>query len=125
MQSVKFLTLGCKVNQYDTQLIREQFLRAGFKEVSRKAQADICIINTCTVTHKADADSLNFIRRAKRENAKGKVVVTGCLSERDADIIKKTFSADLLVKNKDKYRISGIVREFTNYSANIFSIFRS
>ncbi len=109
MQSVKFLTLGCKVNQYDTQLIREQFLRAGFKEVSRKAQADICIINTCTVTHKADADSLNFIRRAKRENAKGKVVVTGCLSERDADIIKKTFSADLLVKNKDKYRISGIV----------------
>jgi threonylcarbamoyladenosine tRNA methylthiotransferase MtaB len=109
MQSVKFLTLGCKVNQYDTQLIREQCLSAGFKEVDRKSKTDICIVNTCTVTHKADADSLSIIRRAKRDNPRGKVVVTGCLSELDADKIRKTSSVDLLIKNRDKHRLVGIL----------------
>ena len=109
MQSIKFLTLGCKVNQYDTQLIREQCLAAGFKEVNRKAQADICIVNTCTVTHKADADSLSIIRRARRDNPAGKIVVTGCLSELDAGKIRKASRVDLLVKNRDKDKFARIL----------------
>ena len=80
MKTVKFNTLGCKVNQYETQEIRERFLGYGFKEIDNGKKADVYVINTCTVTHRADADSLLFIRKAKRENKKAKIIVTGCLT---------------------------------------------
>jgi threonylcarbamoyladenosine tRNA methylthiotransferase MtaB len=105
MKTVKFLTLGCKVNQYDTQVIREQFLNSGFKELDNGSPADICIINTCTVTHRADSDSLNIIRRAIRKNPKAKIIVTGCLAEMDSDKIKAIKEVNLVVKNRDKQNI--------------------
>jgi len=106
MQTVKFFTLGCKVNQYETQAIREQFLKAGFTELNDQLPADVCVINTCTVTHRADADSLNFIRRAKRENPSAQLIVTGCLAELDEERIKKAVARSLIVKNKCKGRIT-------------------
>jgi threonylcarbamoyladenosine tRNA methylthiotransferase MtaB len=78
---VKFYTLGCKVNQYDTQSIRERFLEHGFKEARAKEQADFCLINTCTVTSSADSKSRNAISSAIRENPGAKVVVTGCMAK--------------------------------------------
>jgi threonylcarbamoyladenosine tRNA methylthiotransferase MtaB len=102
MQTVKFYTLGCKVNQYDTQVIREQFLAAGCVEINNHLPADIYVINTCTVTHRADADSLNLIRRMKRENPQARIVVTGCLTELDEDRIRGAGQINLIVKNKDK-----------------------
>jgi threonylcarbamoyladenosine tRNA methylthiotransferase MtaB len=105
MQTVKFYTLGCKVNQYDTQSIRERFIQAGFKELENSKPADVCIINTCTVTHKADAGSLNVIRKAKRENPKAKIIITGCLTELDEGKIRKQVDKSLIIKNKDKENI--------------------
>ena len=105
MAAVKFYTLGCKVNQYDTQNIREKFLGAGFREVYNGRRPDIYVVNTCTVTHRADCESLSLIRRAKRENPKARIIVTGCLAELDADKIKKTGGVDLILKNKDKENI--------------------
>jgi len=107
MKTIKFFTLGCKVNQYDTQKIREQFLSAGFKEENNARPANICLINTCTVTHRADSDSLNLIRRAKRENPKAKIIVTGCLAELDS---KKIEGADFIVKNKSKGKIVNLLQ---------------
>jgi len=106
MQTVKFYTLGCKVNQYDTQNIRERLIEAGFKELEDSEPADVCVINTCTVTHKADADSLNIIRKAKRENPKTKTIVTGCFTEFNEDKIKKIEGINLVIRNKDKDKIS-------------------
>ena len=105
MPTVKFLTLGCKVNQYETQVIREQFLSSGFKELNNGLPADICIINTCTVTKHADSDSLNIIRRTIRANPTAKVVVTGCLAQLDQDKIKDIEGVSLIIKNKDKEEI--------------------
>ncbi|MCM8780694.1 MAG: tRNA (N(6)-L-threonylcarbamoyladenosine(37)-C(2))-methylthiotransferase MtaB [Candidatus Omnitrophica bacterium] len=105
MKTVKFFTLGCKVNQYDTQFIREQFLRSGFKEVNNGWSADVYVINTCTVTHKADRDSLSLIRKAKRENPKGEIIVTGCLTELDSEKIKKINLESVIIKNNEKPRI--------------------
>lgn len=105
MQTVKLFTLGCKVNQYETQAIREQFENCGFKETANGKPADIYLINTCTVTHRADADSLRLIYRAKRENPQAKIIVTGCLAELDEDKIRNTDGINLIVKNKDKNRI--------------------
>lgn len=105
MKTIKFYTLGCKVNQYDTQSIREYYRRAGFRELNNGEPADVYIINTCTVTHKADSDSLGLIRRAKRENPEARVIVTGCLAELDGERIKRETGASQIIKNKEKMGI--------------------
>ena len=105
MQKIKFFTLGCKVNQYDTQLLREKILSDNnFQEVENGDPADVYIINTCTVTHSADNKSISFVRRAKKENPSATIIVTGCLTELDELVIQKETPA-LIVKNKDKNRI--------------------
>lgn len=106
MQTIKFYTLGCKVNQYDTQSIREQFIPLGFKELASDESADVYVVNTCTVTHKADSGSLRHIRKAKRENPHARIIVTGCLVERDRERINEGGIVDLSVRNKDKGRIA-------------------
>jgi len=100
-KTFKIFTLGCKVNQYESQEIRERFIEAGFSE-SENSLADIYVINTCTVTSRADSESLNLIRRADRENPKAKIIVTGCLAELDRPKIKNTHRRAIIVKNKDK-----------------------
>jgi len=100
MKTVKFYTLGCKVNQYDTQSIREQFLRAGFQELENSHPADIYVINTCTVTQRADAESLNLICRAKRQNPKAKIIVTGCLAEKGTQLLSAVKGADFIVSKR-------------------------
>lgn len=114
MLTVKFFTVGCKVNQYETQVIREQFKITGFKEIDNHLPSDIYVINTCTVTHKADSDSFRIIRQAKRENPQAKIIVTGCLTELDENKIKKIEEKSLIVKNKDKYRILELLN-FSDY----------
>ncbi len=106
MQKVKFFTLGCKVNQYDTQLIREQLIGLGFKEIDNGLAADLCLINTCTVTHRADSESLNLIRRVRRENPSAKIMVAGCLTQLDEDKIRRVEAKSLILKNKDKADIA-------------------
>ena len=70
-------TLGCKVNQYEGQLMRENLLKNGFLECGSMNLADIYIVNTCTVTHKADSESRHIIGLAHRTNPKARIVVTG------------------------------------------------
>ncbi|MDD5566141.1 MAG: radical SAM protein, partial [Candidatus Omnitrophica bacterium] len=102
MPTVKFLTLGCKVNQYETQALREQFIGEGFSEKRGEGAADFYVINTCTVTGKADRESLYLIRRSHRENPYGKIVVTGCLAELDRGLISGMPGVSLVQKNSAK-----------------------
>ena len=104
MKTFKIYELGCKVNQYESQLIREQLSQAGFIEGNGKP-ADMYIINTCTVTNSADSDSRNFIRRASQLNPKAKIVVTGCYAEKDVDEIKKICEDAIIVRNERKENI--------------------
>lgn len=112
MKTAKFFTVGCKVNQYETQLIREQFLNVGFQEVEECQPAEYYVINTCTVTQRADKDSFSFIHRAKKENPSAKIIVCGCLAELDEDRIKKE-SPYLIVKNKEKKNLISLL--FPNF----------
>ncbi len=105
MRTVKFFTLGCKANQYDTQLLREMLRAAGFEEPRAAAKASLCIVNTCTVTAKADSESLNAIRRLARENPRATIVVTGCLAERDSSRIRQEAPAQIILKNREKAAI--------------------
>jgi threonylcarbamoyladenosine tRNA methylthiotransferase MtaB len=100
MKTIKFYTLGCKVNQYETQSIREGFLRAGFQESSNGNPEDICLINTCTVTHKADRDSRHAILKARGLFPQARIIVTGCLAEKDTSSLAKLKSVNYIISKK-------------------------
>ena len=79
---VAYHTLGCKVNQYDTEAMRACFEQAGYATVPFEGQADIYLINTCTVTGTGDKKSLQLIRRCHRKAPEAQIIVTGCLAQR-------------------------------------------
>ena len=86
-RTVAFHTLGCKVNQYDTQAMRERFEEAGYRTVGFEEHADVYVVNTCTVTGTGDKKSLQIVRRCHRQNPEAAIVVTGCLAQRAADTL--------------------------------------
>lgn len=99
MKSVRFITLGCKANQYDTQSIRERFLKRGFRNAAANSnKADYFLINTCTVTSGADQKSRNLIRRCIKADSKAKVIVTGCAVEKDWQLLAAIKGVSLIIK---------------------------
>jgi threonylcarbamoyladenosine tRNA methylthiotransferase MtaB len=102
-------TLGCKVNQYESQLIRESMLAAGFEEASSGEAAAVCVVNTCTVTGKADRQSRYMIGAFARANPRAKIVVTGCYVEKDAGKVASLSGVSHIVRNADKGRIPRIL----------------
>src|SRR4030042_2093450 len=104
-------TLGCKVNQYESQLMRESLIRYGFIEAGNGQPADYCLVNSCTVTHKADRDTRNLINRFHRISPNGKIAVIGCYAELDSDrsALMSIPGVAYLVKNNEKERISDIL----------------
>lgn len=102
-QRVKFITLGCKVNQYESQGMKEAALERGFQEAGEKDQnCDFVVINTCTVTADADKQNRYWIRRMRRENPSAKIVVTGCYVERNRGEIEAFPEVDLVLSNHEK-----------------------
>ncbi len=75
---VLFHTFGCKANQYDTERMRQESQARGLIVTTDLGSADVCVVNTCTVTNAADAEARRFVRRIKRENPRTQVVVVGC-----------------------------------------------
>ncbi len=80
--TLKTVTLGCKVNQYETEFVREGLVGIGYRDVADGEQADLCIVNTCTVTNEGDSKSRRIIRRLARENPQTRIVVMGCYATR-------------------------------------------
>mgnify|MGYP001350130070 CR=1 FL=1 len=99
-KTVRFYTLGCKVNQYETQSIRERFVSRGFKEIFNGRKADVYLINTCTVTHKADKDSRYYINKARSQNPKAKVILTGCIACKDKEALSGFKGVDYIISKK-------------------------
>lgn len=107
-----FLSLGCKVNSYETESIKEQFKSYGCIVTSFNEPADIYVINTCTVTNIADRKSRQMIHKAKSMNNSAIVVATGCYVQESADKLKEDYSVDILVGNRLKKRIAGFVNKY-------------
>ena len=89
-KTVCFTTLGCKVNQYDSQAMLEEFERHGYAVAPAGAPADVYVVNTCTVTGTGDKKSLQAIRRCRRRNPGAELVVTGCLAQRMGEALRET-----------------------------------
>ncbi len=85
MPILKTVTLGCKVNQYETEFVRQGLARLGYREAADGEPADLCVVNTCTVTSHGDAKSRKAIRQLARQNPRAEIIVMGCYATRAAD----------------------------------------
>src|SRR2546421_9096009 len=82
-RTCRLVTLGCKVNQYETQFVKETLEANGYREAAAGERADLCLVNTCTVTREADAKGRQLIRRLAAANPGSALVVMGCFATRD------------------------------------------
>ena len=105
------ITFGCKVNQYESNMMEENMLSSNFFYEENKDLADIIIVNTCSVTNVADKKCLKMIRRIRRKKPDSLLVVAGCSSQNNQEVYKK-LDIDILLGNKDKSRIADIIKEY-------------
>ena len=112
MKKVAFYTLGCKVNQYETNAMIEQFIRAGYKITDFENIADVYVINTCTVTNMSDRKSRQIIRRVKQISPKSTLVVTGCYAQVASKELEKIEDIDLIIGNTEKKDIVNIIEKY-------------
>jgi len=104
-----FYTLGCKVNQYETESVKNQLLRHGFEIVDFSREADYYIVNTCTVTSIADKKSRNMLRRAKKTNRNSKLIVTGCYAQTNGKDLLPMTEIDYIVGNSGKENLLSLI----------------
>lgn len=96
MQTVSLITVGCKLNQYETQLLSENFRLNGFRVLPWGESVDVVVINTCSITSRAEATARNFIRRSVKLIPKPYLAVTGCYAKRNKDELKHIEGVDLV-----------------------------
>jgi len=128
MKTVSFKTLGCRLNQYETDALVTRFNQAGYQVVDFTTPADIAVINTCTVTNQSDQKSRNTINHAARKNPAGLVVVTGCMANNHKEQLEGYEKITYVVDNERKSQIVALVDAHfkgemvhpDNYSGDVF-----
>ncbi len=111
MKKVAFHTLGCKVNQYETQAMSELFEKAGYAVVQDTEFADVYVINTCTVTNVGDKKSRQFIRRAKKSNADAIISVVGCYAQTAPKEVLEIEGVNIVIGTNDRGKIVDLVEK--------------
>lgn len=119
---VKFYTLGCKVNQYESQAMSEALQKKGYEVVSGKEKADIIIVNSCTVTSSADQKTRQAVRRFKRSNPDGVVVLTGCVPQAYPQKAKELIEADIVLGNKNNHTLPDALDEYFSANQRVFNV---
>ena len=116
---LKFISLGCKVNSYESNALKELFLLNGFEE---NGKYDIVVINTCSVTAVADQKSRQIIRRERRNNPNAILCVMGCYSQKNAEYVKNECGADIIVGTSNRDKIVEFVKQFIKDKKKIIAI---
>lgn len=106
----KIYTLGCKVNTYESNVMRDALINKGYEETT--GVADICIVNTCTVTNTADSKSMKVIRRAVKENERAIIIVTGCMVQNNKEQVEKIDGVDIILGNIGKSKVADYIDEY-------------
>ncbi len=112
MKKVAFITLGCKVNQYETNSMIQKFIQKGYEIVEATEKADIYIVNTCTVTNMSDRKSRQMLRRVKEQNHKAIVVACGCYVQVAKEEVEKIKEIDLVLGNNEKKEIVEMIEKY-------------
>lgn len=111
MRKAAFYTLGCKVNQYETEAMEELFADAGYEICDFSDAADVYVINTCSVTNMGDRKSRQIIRRAKKTNPNAVIAVTGCYAQTAPDEVLSIDGVNIVIGTKDRKNIVALVEE--------------
>ncbi len=109
-KSVCVGTIGCRLNQYETDLIKRSFVERGYTVVPEDAPADIAVVNTCTVTGRSDYRSRQLVRRLRRRNSAGIVIVTGCYAQNEPEAAASIPGVDMVVGNAAKLRLPDLIQ---------------
>ena len=118
MKKVAFHTLGCKVNQYETQAMLELFIKKGYEEVAFEEKADVYVINTCSVTSLSDRKSRQMIRRARRQNPAAAIVATGCYAQTAAEEVGKIEGVNLVLGTSGRGQIVELAEQAAGTKLN-------
>ncbi len=105
MKKVAFITLGCKVNQYETNAMSQKFIESGYQLVEHTEEADIYIVNTCTVTNMSDRKSRQMLRKMKEQNPKAILIAVGCYAQVGRQELEKIPEIDFVLGNHEKVNI--------------------
>ncbi|MBR6701488.1 MAG: tRNA (N(6)-L-threonylcarbamoyladenosine(37)-C(2))-methylthiotransferase MtaB [Firmicutes bacterium] len=117
-----FATLGCKVNQYETQALKELFRSEGYDIAAEDEPADVCVVNTCSVTNMADRKSRQTVRHFKKMNPNCVIVVTGCYAQTGKETVRAMDEVDIVAGTNEKSRIPELVRGFIEERKKIFDV---
>ena len=117
-KKVSFITLGCKVNQYETNSMIQQFLQQGYEVVETEEKSQICIVNTCTVTNMSDRKSRQMLRKFKAKNPDAIIVAVGCYAQVAKQELEQMQEIDLVLGNNEKKEIVKYVEKFLHEQTN-------
>ncbi|MDD2428900.1 MAG: tRNA (N(6)-L-threonylcarbamoyladenosine(37)-C(2))-methylthiotransferase MtaB [Eubacteriales bacterium] len=121
MKRVAFCTLGCKVNQYDSEAMLEQFVKAGYQPVPFEERADVYVVNTCVVTGTGEKKSRQMVRRAQKQSAQADVVIAGCMAQRDAEKLL-AWGVRLVVGNARRGDVVELLHKATGENLSIAAV---
>lgn len=122
MKKAAFYTLGCKVNQYDTEAMAEAFENAGYTLVDFEEAADVYVINTCTVTSLSSRKSRQAIRRAKQKNKDAVVIAVGCYPQTAREEVESMSEVDIIAGTGDRHMLPAYVEEFLRGKGRISAV---
>lgn len=120
MKKIAFVTLGCKVNLYDSEAMAELFSEKGYEIVDFEDRADVYVINTCTVTNLGDKKSRQMIRRARRKNENAVIVATGCYAQVSPEDVAEIEGINIVIGTKDRAKVVEIVEQY-NAEKGVFN----
>ena len=122
MKNVAFHTLGCKVNQYDSEAMLELFEAAGYAPGKFNEKCDVYVINTCTVTGTGDKKSLQAVRRAQRLNPEAAIIVCGCLAQRDGEKLMQETGATVVIGNARRNEVVELLHQAQEENTQICAV---
>lgn len=120
-KKVAFYTLGCKVNQYESESIKNQLIKIGYEEENFENKSDIYIVNSCTVTSIADKKTRNVLRRAKKMNPESIVIVTGCYAQTNSKELLEIEEIDFVVGNSNKSGLVDFIQDIENKKTKVLT----
>lgn len=120
-KKVAFYTLGCKVNQYESESLKNQLIKIGYEEENFENKSDIYIVNSCTVTSIADKKTRNVLRRAKKMNPESIVIVTGCYAQTNSKELLEIEEIDFVVGNSNKSGLVDFIQDIENKKSKVLT----
>ena len=122
MYKIRYITFGCKVNQYETRCLEAAFEQLGFAQAAPDEEPDVVVINSCTVTGSGESRSLTTLRRLRRELPGAVIVLTGCIPQADPEIHLRIPEADIITGTKDRSRIPELAAEVLEHRRRIVEV---